>query len=56
MASMMRCLGYPKSKALFTAWIDGLTPRPTQAAPRASTRGAEMQGGGRGRVRWAGVV
>ncbi|MFQ9708124.1 MAG: hypothetical protein ACLRYR_05610 [Bifidobacterium dentium] len=26
MASMMRCLGYPKSKALFTAWIDGLAP------------------------------
>ena len=26
MASMMRCLGYPKNKALFTAWIDGLAP------------------------------
>lgn len=52
----MRALGYPKSHELLTAWIDELAPRPTQAEARPGSRGIEAEGGGRGRVRTAGIT
>lgn len=57
MASMMRCLGYPKGKALSTAWIDGLAsgqhrlrhgPVPEELRCKAVVAVAS---GGRSRVR-----